>query len=37
MGDIVAINGRLRYLSWQDRGGITRYGCEIIANSIDFF
>jgi single-strand DNA-binding protein len=36
-GNVVAISGRLHYSSWEDRDGLTRYGCEIIANSIDFF
>ncbi|HEX7855018.1 MAG TPA: single-stranded DNA-binding protein [Sphingobium sp.] len=36
-GNVVAISGRLHYSSWEDRDGVTRYGCEIIANSIDFF
>jgi len=35
-GNVVGISGRLHYSSWEDRDGITRYGCEIIANSIDF-
>lgn len=35
-GDSVAISGRLHYSSWEDREGITRYGCEIIADKIDF-
>lgn len=36
-GDAVAITGRLHYSSWEDRDGVTRYGCEIIADKIDFF
>lgn len=36
-GDVVAITGRLHYSSWEDRDGTTRYGCEIIADKIDFF
>ena len=36
-GNVVAISGRIHYSSWEDRDGVTRYGCEIIANSIDFF
>lgn len=35
--NVVAITGRLHYSSWEDHEGVTRYGCEIIANSIDFF
>ena len=36
-GDAVAISGSLHYSSWEDRDGVTRYGCEIIADKIDFF
>jgi single-strand DNA-binding protein len=36
-GNVVAITGRLHYSSWEDRDGVTRYGCEIIADKIDFF
>jgi single-strand DNA-binding protein len=36
-GAIVAICGSLHYSTWQDREGIARYGCEIIADRIDFF
>ncbi len=36
-GDVVAISGSLHYSSWEDRDGITRYGCEIWADKIDFF
>ena len=35
-GDVVAITGRLHYSSWEDRDGVTRYGCEIIADKVDF-
>lgn len=35
-GNVVAITGRLHYSSWDDNG-TTRYGCEIIADKIDFF
>ena len=36
-GDVVAITGRLHHSSWEDRDGVTRYGCEVIADKIDFF
>jgi len=36
-GDVVAITGRLHYSRWQDSQGVDRYGCEIIADRIDFF
>ncbi|VWX51066.1 single-stranded DNA-binding protein [Novosphingobium sp. 9U] len=36
VGDTVAIHGRIHYSRWTDREGVTRYGCEIIADNIDF-
>lgn len=36
-GDVVAIVGRLHYTRWEDQSGQARYGCEIIAEKIDFF
>jgi len=36
-GDVVAITGYIHYSNWEDNDGITRYGCEIIADKIDFF
>lgn len=36
-GDVVAVNGSIHYSTWQDRDGATRYGCEIIAERVDFF
>lgn len=36
-GDAVAVTGSLHYSSWEDRDGVTRYGCEIWADKIDFF
>lgn len=36
-GSVVAVSGSIHYSTWQDREGITRYGCEIIADRIDFF
>jgi single-strand DNA-binding protein len=36
-GDVVAVTGRLHYSRWEDQDGNTRYGCEIIADKIDFF
>jgi single-strand DNA-binding protein len=36
-GDVVAVNGRLHYSRWEDRDGTARYGCEIVAERVDFF
>ncbi|WP_336951456.1 single-stranded DNA-binding protein [Sphingobium aromaticivastans] len=36
-GAVVAINGHIHYSTWQDSEGKARYGCEIIAERIDFF
>jgi single-strand DNA-binding protein len=36
-GDVVAITGRLHYSRWEDQEGVARYGCEVIADRIDFF
>lgn len=35
-GDVVAVQGRLHYTRWQDGQGNDRYGCEIIAEKVDF-
>ena len=35
-GDLIAIEGRLHYTRWQDSDGNDRYGCEIIAETVDF-
>ena len=35
-GDLIAIEGRLHYTRWQDSDGNDRYGCEIIAEKVDF-
>ena len=35
-GDLVAVEGRLHYTRWQDADGNDRYGCEIIADRIEF-
>lgn len=36
-GDVVAVTGRIHYSRWQDGQGVDRYGCEIIAERVDFF
>lgn len=35
-GDLVAVEGRLHYTKWQDNG-VDRYGCEIIADRVEFY
>ena len=35
-GAMVMVTGRIHYSRWTDSEGQTRYGCEIIAEQIDF-
>jgi single-strand DNA-binding protein len=35
-GDLLAVTGRIHYTRWTDNEGQTRYGCEIIAEDIEF-
>ena len=35
-GAMVMITGRIHYSRWTDSEGQTRYGCEIIAEQVDF-
>lgn len=30
------VRGRIHYTKWTDAGGVERYGCEIIAETVDF-
>ena len=32
----VLVRGRIHYTRWTDTAGVERYGCEIIAETIDF-
>ena len=32
----VMVQGRIRYTKWTDAAGVDRYGCEIIAEKVDF-
>ena len=32
----VLVTGRIHYTKWTDASGVDRYGCEIIAEKIDF-
>ncbi|HQV03934.1 MULTISPECIES: single-stranded DNA-binding protein [unclassified Novosphingobium] len=35
-GAMVMVTGRIHYSRWTDSEGQTRYGCEIIAEQVDF-
>ncbi|MGO4339345.1 single-stranded DNA-binding protein [Labrys sp. KB_33_2] len=32
----ILVRGRIHYTKWTDQGGVDRYGCEIIAETVDF-
>ena len=32
----VLVRGRIHYTKWTDAAGVERYGCEIIAETVDF-
>ena len=32
----VLVRGRIHYTKWTDQQGVDRYGCEIIAETVDF-
>jgi len=35
-GMLVSVKGRIHYSKWTDREGVDRYGCEIIADDVQF-
>lgn len=35
-GQLVSLEGRIHYTQWEDQEGVKRYGCEIIADKVDF-
>ncbi len=35
-GQLVTVEGRIHYTQWEDQDGTKRYGCEIIADKVDF-
>ena len=35
-GQLVSVQGRLHYTQWEDQEGVKRYGCEVLADKIDF-
>lgn len=36
VGMKILMRGRIHYTKWTDQGGVDRYGCEIIAETVDF-
>ena len=34
-GQLVTVEGRIHYTQWEDQDGAKRYGCEIIAETVD--
>lgn len=36
-GQLVTVEGRIHYTQWEDQSGTKRYGCEIIADKVEFF
>jgi single-strand DNA-binding protein len=36
-GAMVMVTGRIHYTKWTDQNGTDRYGCEIVAEQVDFF
>lgn len=35
-GMLIGVRGRLHYSKWTDKDGVERYGCEIIAEEVQF-
>lgn len=35
-GMLIGVRGRLHYSRWTDKDGVDRYGCEIIAEEVQF-
>jgi single-strand DNA-binding protein len=35
-GMLVSVRGRLHYTRWSDKEGVERYGCEVIADDVQF-
>ena len=35
-GAMLMVTGRIHYTRWTDKNGTERYGCEIIAEQVDF-
>ena len=35
-GQLVSVQGRIHYTQWEDKDGVTRYGTEILADTVAF-
>ena len=35
-GMLVSVRGRVHYTRWTDKDGVDRYGCEVIADDVQF-
>ena len=35
-GQMVSVKGRIHYTQWEDKEGVKRYGCEILADEVNF-
>lgn len=35
-GQMVSVKGRIHYTQWDDKEGVKRYGCEILADEVNF-
>ena len=35
-GAMILVTGRIRYTRWTDSAGQARYGCEVVAEQVDF-
>ncbi|HMU23189.1 MAG TPA: single-stranded DNA-binding protein, partial [Sphingorhabdus sp.] len=35
-GAMIMVTGRIHYTKWTDQNGTDRYGCEIVAEQVDF-
>ena len=35
-GQMVSVKGRIHYTQWEDKDGVKRYGCEILADEVNF-
>jgi single-strand DNA-binding protein len=33
---MIMVTGRIHYTKWTDQNGADRYGCEVIAEQVDF-
>jgi single-strand DNA-binding protein len=33
---MVSVKGRIHYTQWDDKDGVKRYGCELLADEVNF-